>query len=133
VRGRRPIDDLVRAARASLVRLTPAEAWAAAGAGAVIVDTRSEDERVEQGVVVPGALHHPLSVVHWRLDPAVPTRNPKLSLDTHVVLVCRQGYSSSLAARLLQEVGFARATDVIGGIERWRRDGLPLDAHPGAT
>ena len=100
--------------------------------GAVLVDLRSEDERLRQGVLVPGVLHHPLSVVHWRLDPAVPTSNPKLPFDAHVILICREGYSSSLAAALLRAIGFSRATDVIGGIEAWQEAGLPVEPYPGA-
>jgi rhodanese-related sulfurtransferase len=80
-------------------------------------------------VLVPGAVHHPLSVVHWRLDPAVATHNPKLPLDTHVILVCREGYSSSLAAAVLRAIGFPRATDVIGGVDAWREAGLPLEPY----
>lgn len=132
MRGRRTIDEVLEAARARLGRLAPAEAWAAANAGAVIVDIRSEDERRRQGALVPGALHHPLSVLHWRLDPAVETSNEKLPLDARVVLVCREGFSSSLAAALLRGIGFRRATDVIGGVDAWAAAGLPLEPYPGA-
>jgi len=125
--SRRTIDDVLAEAREGLRRLTPTEAHEAAAAGAVLVDVRSEDERRRQGVVVPGALHHPLSVVHWRLDPGVRTRNPKLPLDARVILLCREGYSSSLAAALLRAIGFPHATDVIGGVDAWREAGLPLD------
>lgn len=128
--SRTSIEELVAQARASLDRLTPAQALAAVAAGAVIVDTRSEDERRRQGAVVHGSLHHPLSVVAWRLDPDCPTSNPKLPLDTHVVVICREGYSSSLAASWLQQIGFERATDVVGGIEAWRLADLPLEPHP---
>jgi rhodanese-related sulfurtransferase len=129
---RRSIDDFLAEARRDLRRLTPAEAHAAAKDGAILVDVRSEDERRRQGVLVPGALHHPLSVVHWRLDPDVRTRNPKLPLDTYVILLCREGYSSSLAAALLRAIGFSRATDVIGGVDTWRKAGLPTEPYPGA-
>jgi rhodanese-related sulfurtransferase len=127
---RRSIDDVLAEARRDLARVTPAEAQAAAEQGAVLIDVRSEDERRRQGVV-PGAVHHPLSVVHWRLDPAVPTHNPKLPLDAHVILLCREGYSSSLAAALLRAIGFERATDVVGGVDGWREAGLPLEPYPG--
>jgi rhodanese-related sulfurtransferase len=126
---RRSIDDVLAEAREGLRRLTPAEAREAAAAGAVLVDVRSEDERRRQGLLVPGALHHPLSVVHWRLDPGVRTRNPKLPLDAQVILLCREGYSSSLAAALLRAIGFANATDVVGGVDAWREAGLPLDPY----
>jgi rhodanese-related sulfurtransferase len=133
VTDRRTIDDVLAEARGGLRRLTPAEAHAAGREGAVIVDVRSEDELRRQGVVVPGAVHHPLSVVHWRLDPAVATHNPKLPLDAHLILVCREGYSSSLAAALLRAIGFALATDVIGGVDAWREAGLPLEPYQEPT
>lgn len=129
---RRSIDEILAEARRGLRRVMPAEAYAAAQDGAVLVDVRSEDERRRQGVLVPGALHHPLSVVHWRLDPDVPTRNPKLPLDARVILLCREGYSSSLAAALLRAIGFSQATDVIGGVDAWREAGLPIEPYPGA-
>jgi rhodanese-related sulfurtransferase len=132
VTSRLTIDDVLAEAREGLRRLTPAEAHAAATAGAILVDVRSEDERRRQGVLVPGAVHHPLSVVHWRLDPGVRTRNPKLPLDAHVILLCREGYSSSLAAALLRAIGFPRATDVVGGVDAWREAGLPVEPYPGA-
>ena len=130
--GRRPIDDVLAEARRRLQRVTPGEAHAAARNGAVLVDVRSEDERRRQGVLVPGALHHPLSVVHWRRDPDVPTSNPKLPLSAHVILLCREGYSSSLAAALLRAIGFDHATDVIGGVDAWREGGFPVEPYPGA-
>ena len=123
--GRRTIDDLLGEARASLTRVTVEQAFAAIEDGAVLVDVRSEDERERQGFVP--ALHHPLSVVLWRLDPDQPTSNPKLLLDTRVLLICREGYSSSLAAAQLRKIGFANATDVIGGVEAWLAAGLPVE------
>jgi rhodanese-related sulfurtransferase len=129
VTSRRTIDDVLAEAREGLRRITPQEAHDAAARGAVLVDVRSEDERRRQGVLVPGAVHHPLSVVHWRLDPGVRTRNEKLPLDARVILLCREGYSSSLAAALLRAIGFEQATDVIGGVDAWREAGLPLDPY----
>jgi rhodanese-related sulfurtransferase len=123
--ARRTIDDLLAEARHGLERLTAVGARAALGAGAVLVDTRSDDQRRAQGYV-PGAVHHPLSVLYWRLDPDFPTGNAKLPLDAQIVLICRDGYSSSIAAAQLQELGFARATDVIDGVEGWKAAGLPL-------
>ena len=116
----RTVDSLLADARAGLARLTPEQAHAAAQDGALLVDTRSTDEQLEQGVVIPGALHHPLSVVLWRLD--------GLPRDTRVVLICRHGYSSSLAAAQLQELGFRDATDVEGGFDAWVAAGLPVAA-----
>ncbi len=115
----RRIGELLADARARLARLSPEEAYAASKDGALVVDTRSADEQREQGLI-PGAIHHPLSVVLWRLD--------ELPRDTWVILACRHGYSSSLAAAQLQDLGFHRATDVIDGVEGWRAAGLPLGA-----
>ena len=114
----RRVDDLLADARARLDRLTADEAFAAWQEGALLVDTRSPDQQ-DDGLI-PGALHHPISVVLWRLD--------DVPRDTRVILVCRHGESSSLAAAQLQDLGFHRATDVIGGLESWRVAGLPLEA-----
>jgi rhodanese-related sulfurtransferase len=123
------ISDVLAAARLRLNRLTATEAHAAMSEGAELVDVRSEDEQRSQGVLIPGAVHHPLSVVAWRLDPDVPTRNQKLPLTSRVVLICREGYSSSLAACWLQEIGFAAATDVIGGVDAWVASQLPVEPY----
>ena len=128
VRGRKTIDDLLNAERAGVQRVTPEEAFAEVKDGAVLVDIRSEDERDRQGYLAE-AIHHPLSVVLWRLDPDEPTSNPKLALDTRVLLICREGYSSSLAAAQLREIGFQNATDVIGGVDGWIEAGLKVDSR----
>ena len=94
-------------------------------AGAILVDTRSPDQRQAQGYV-PGSVHHPLSTLLWRLDPDCPTSNEKIPLDARVILICREGYASVLAASQLQELGFEDATDVIGGVEDWKKAGLPV-------
>jgi rhodanese-related sulfurtransferase len=126
VRERKTVADLLTESRAGLDRVTPAQAYEAMRDGGVLVDVRSQDERERQGLV-PGAVHYPLSVVLWRLDPAEDTGSPKLSLDTRVMLLCRQGYSSSLAAAQLRAIGFERATDVVGGVEAWIDAGLPIE------
>jgi rhodanese-related sulfurtransferase len=115
----RSVESLLAEARAGPARLAPEEACAAWRDGALLVDTRSGDEQREQGGVIPGALHHPLSVVLWRLD--------ELPRDARVILICRHGYSSSLAAARLRELGFAAATDVDGGFEAWQAAGLPVE------
>jgi rhodanese-related sulfurtransferase len=115
----RSVDALLSEARAALVRLAPQDAFAAWQAGAVLVDTRSADEQLEQQGLIPGALRYPLSVVLWRLD--------DLPRERRVILICRQGYSSSLAAAQLQELGFRDATDVEGGFEAWVEAGLPTE------
>jgi rhodanese-related sulfurtransferase len=120
VSDHRTVESLLADARARLVRLTPEQAHAAARDGALLVDTRSVDEQREQGGAIPGAVHHPLSVVLWRLE--------ELPRDTRVILICRHGNSSSLAAARLQELGFRAATDVQGGFEAWAAAGLPITA-----
>lgn len=126
--GRKTIDDLLREARSRLERLEPEQALAAQRAGALLVDTRSHDERIRYGVI-PGSLHIPRSVLEWRLDPdADPEyRNSHVGgLDEWLVLVCAHGYSTSLAAATLQDLGFTRATDVVGGFTAWKERGLPV-------
>lgn len=122
------IDAMVQRARRGLVRLSPAEAYAAQAAGALLVDTRTAAQRARQGEL-PGALVIDRTVLEWRLDPTgdhciaeAPERRP-------VVVVCRQGYSSSLAAASLRELGI-EATDVIGGVEGWLAAGLPVQEGP---
>ena len=122
---RRTIDDLLDDAAVRLGRLTPLEAWAEMRAGAILVDTRSPDQRQAQGYV-PRSVHHPLSTILWRLDPVCATSNEKIPLDARVILICREGFSSVLVAAQLQEIGFEDATDVIGGVEAWKEAGLPV-------
>jgi rhodanese-related sulfurtransferase len=122
---RRTIDETYEEAARRLGRVTALEAWEATRAGAVLVDTRSPDQQKAQGFV-PGAIHHPLSVLAWRLDPDCPTSNENLPLDAKVMLICREGFSSVFAALQLRELGFTRVTDVIGGVAAWKSAGLPL-------
>jgi rhodanese-related sulfurtransferase len=122
---RRTVDELLTEARTTLVRLTPAEAWAAMSHGAVLVDTRPEHQRRQSGEV-PGALLVDRNVLEWRLDPAGEHRLRQASYDAHVIVLCQQGYSSSFAAAALQRLGVVRATDVIGGMEAWLAAGLPV-------
>jgi rhodanese-related sulfurtransferase len=126
--SRRTIDELLVEARARLDRLEPAAARDAVEDGAVLVDIRSELHRDEHGTI-PGAVHHPRNVLEWRLDPASGYSDPALSgdLDRRLILVCHEGYQSSLAAAIAQDLGFANATDLIGGFEAWRDAGLPVE------
>jgi rhodanese-related sulfurtransferase len=127
--GRRTIDDLLRDARARLDRLGPRQALAATRRGGLIVDIRSEAQRVEQGLV-PGSWFVPRNVLEWRADPACAHHDPRLVTVTGpLVLMCAQGFQSSLAAATLQEMGIHRATDVIGGFEAWEAAGLPVLTH----
>lgn len=129
---RKTIADLLAEARSRLARLEPEEALDAQRHGALIVDTRSGDERRREGVI-PGSIHIPRSVLEWRLDPDNDPayRNPHAGgLDTWLVLVCAHGYSTSLAAATLQDLGFVRATDVVGGFTAWKERGLPVRPAP---
>jgi rhodanese-related sulfurtransferase len=124
------VEGLLSRARSALVRLEPDQALDAQQAGALIVDLRCPDERARHGII-PGSLHIPRTVLEWRLDPDSPHRNPQASdPDRHVILVCTDGYSSSLAAATLQHLGYARATDLIGGFNGWKSSGLPIARAP---
>ncbi|WCB92202.1 Thiosulfate sulfurtransferase GlpE [Baekduia alba] len=129
---RTTIDDLLATARGRLERLGPDAAAAAAQRGdAVLVDIRSDVQRAQDGAI-PGAIWHPRNVLEWRVDPASSHADPRLSenLDARLVVVCNEGYQSSLAAATLQELGFARATDLDGGFQAWRAAGLPVEPAP---
>jgi rhodanese-related sulfurtransferase len=132
VAQRTTIGGLLDAARARLRRLEPAEARAALDDGALLIDTRSADLRRESGVI-PGSVHVPLSVLFWRLDPTSASADPTLAdPGRRVVLICAHGYSSSLAAATLLDLGYEQATDVIGGFEAWATAGLPVTREPRA-
>jgi rhodanese-related sulfurtransferase len=122
------IDDLLAAARARLTRLEPADALDAQTAGAALIDIRSEREVLADGAI-PGALRIERNVFEWRLDPASADRHPDApSREDQVVVICDEGYQSSLAAATLQDLGFTRATDLDGGFQAWRAAGLPVAA-----
>jgi rhodanese-related sulfurtransferase len=97
--------------------------------GAVLVDIRSQAQRAGQGVV-PGALQVERNVLEWRFDPRSPARLPQASYRLRVIVMCVEGYTSSLAAASLQDLGVAGATDLAGGFRAWQRAGLPVVAGP---
>lgn len=122
---RQTIGGLLHDARSRLDRLEPAAAHAAQARGALVIDTRCAELRAETGVI-PGSVHVPLSVLYWRMDPTSGHHDPSLTdPDRQVILVCAHGYSSSLAAATLHDLGYAYATDVVGGFEAWANAGLP--------
>ena len=122
------VDDLVFEARATLDRITADEANAELADGALLVDTRTHEQRTEHGDV-PGAVSIGLNVLEWRLDPSSEQHiSQATDHDVRVIVLCQQGYSSSLAAARLQSLGLHRATDVIGGFEAWREAGLPVES-----
>jgi len=125
----RTVDDLLSEARAALERVTPEQAFAELQRGAMLVDTRTAEQRAVGGEI-PGAEAIGLNVLEWRLDPTSDSRVPQATgHDIRVIVFCEQGFSSSLAAARLQSLGIHRATDVIGGFEAWRDAGLPVE-HP---
>jgi rhodanese-related sulfurtransferase len=120
------VEQLLAAARAGVQRLTPAAAHAAMREGALLVDIRSDSQRAADGDI-PGAFVVPRNVLEWRLDPACPHRDPRLGRhEARLVLLCNEGYQSSLAAATARSFGIAAATDVIGGFRAWRAAGLPV-------
>jgi rhodanese-related sulfurtransferase len=123
--GARTIDQILAEARARLDRLTPAEAFAAFSRGAVLVDIRPEAQRAREGGI-PGALIVERNVLEWRFDPASDARLPWVQgYDDQVIVFCSEGYTSSLAAAALQDLGLAQATDLAGGFLAWAAEGLP--------
>lgn len=122
------VDELLTEARAGLERLTPAESLAAVQQGdGVIVDIREEARRALEGRV-PGAVEIERNVLEWRCAPESDWRDERLCDPARIVIVmCNQGYQSSLAAATLQRLGLPRATDMDGGFQRWRAEGLPVE------
>ncbi|MGI9183924.1 MAG: rhodanese-like domain-containing protein [Solirubrobacteraceae bacterium] len=124
--ARTTIDELLARARAGLTRLGPDAAAAAAHRGATLIDIRADSQVARDGTI-PGALVVPRNVLGWRLDPASGHGHPQApGFEDQVIIVCDRGYQSSLAAATLQELGFARATDLDGGFQAWRSAGLPV-------
>lgn len=122
------LDEMLARARVRIRRLGPQEAHEAASRGALIVDVRCSSDRDRDGVI-PGSLHVPRTVLEWRLAPGSAWRSPYApDLDREILVVCDHGYSSSLAAAALVDLGFIAAGDVVGGFEAWRLAGLPTMA-----
>ncbi|PPJ07281.1 sulfurtransferase [Nocardia nova] len=118
------INDMLEAARARLTRMYAFELPEAIARGALLVDIRPHAQRVKEGTL-PGALVIERNVLEWRLDPTSPAR---LALatdhDREWVIVCSEGYTSSLAAATLQQLGLHRATDLVGGYQAVKAAGL---------
>jgi rhodanese-related sulfurtransferase len=122
----RTIDEVLAEARSGLDRLTPEQAEEARARGAFVVDIRPVGQRAAEGEL-PFATPIERNVLEWRLDPSSDASLPVASHDLEVVVLCQEGYTSSLAAAALQQLGIHRATDVIGGYAAWRAH---LDAGP---
>jgi len=123
------IEELLREARSGLDRLSPSAVEAAVLDGALLIDIRSESQRARDGHV-PGARFVSRNVLEWRLDPASPHRDREAARrDLLLVLMCDEGYQSSLAAATLKRFGL-QATDMVGGFQAWRSAGLPVETAP---
>ena len=123
---RRTASDLLAEAQRRIApRLGPTDAFEAVRKGAVLVDLRSQDERLREGIV-PGSIHIPRSVLEWRLDPDSGYANPHVRPDQRVIVFCAHGFSSSFAAATLRELGCRASTDIVGGFAGWKAAGLPV-------
>ena len=123
--GARSIAEILAAARSRLTRLTPDQAFAEASAGARLIDIRPAGQRAADGEI-PGSVVIERSHLEWRLDPESDARLPWVTgYDLRPIVICAEGYTSSLAAAALLDLGLARATDVAGGYLAWRAAGLP--------
>ncbi|AGZ38766.1 rhodanese-like domain-containing protein [Actinoplanes friuliensis] len=122
--GSQGIDQLLSAARARLTRVGPHETYRALARGAVLVDIRPAAQRAEHGEI-PGAIVIERNVLEWRLDPRSDARLSFTRYDLEVIVTCQEGYTSSLAAAALQDLGLLRATDLDGGFKAWQEAGLP--------
>lgn len=124
--GALSVAEMLVQARSRLRRLTPAQAHDALATGALLVDIRPGWQRAEEGEV-PGALLVERNHLEWRFDPACEARLPQATgYDVQVIVLCSQGYTSSLAAASLHTLGLHRATDVIGGFQSWCAQGFPV-------
>jgi rhodanese-related sulfurtransferase len=120
------IDEILRRARTRLTRLGPHQVAAAMSRGAILVDIRPAAQRAEFGEI-PGAVIVERNVLEWRFDPRSDARLPIAdSYDLEIIVTCQEGYTSSLAAAALQDLGLSRATDLAGGYAAWRAAGLPV-------
>jgi rhodanese-related sulfurtransferase/predicted metal-dependent enzyme (double-stranded beta helix superfamily) len=119
------IDELLAEARSGLQRLRPEAAFAAMTDGAVLVDIRPLEQRIVEGEI-PGAILIGRNVLEWRLDPRSAARIPALArTDKQIIVMCSEGYASTLAAASLRRIGLAEATDLDGGFRAWQAAGLP--------
>jgi len=121
------LDELLERARRDLVRVEPGQAATELAGGALLVDIRPADQR-SSGGDIPGAIVINRNVLEWRLAPDSEWRIDAVAgPETRVIVLCNEGYSSSLAAATLKELGLVNATDVIGGFQAWKAAGLPVE------
>ncbi len=122
-------DELLAKARRHIDRMTPEQALSATRDGAILVDTRSETDRQNEGTV-PGSIAVANSVLEWRADPAGDATDQRLVTGAQLIVICNDGYSSSFKADHLRKLGHEHAADVIGGYRAWKNAGLPT-TEPG--
>lgn len=123
--------SMLERVRADLDRLTPEQALAEQQRGTMLIGLRTRAHRAASSVI-PGSLIIDLTVLPWRLDPTFEYRIPEATRwDQRYILFCRHGYSSSLAAWNLRQLGLFRATDMVGGFNAWEAAGLPTTTCPG--
>jgi rhodanese-related sulfurtransferase len=128
----RTVAQLLESARSQLDRVTPEQAFAAMRDGALLIDIRAESQRRRDGVV-PGSRFMARNVLEWRCDPASEWRDPEAARpEQRQIIMCDQGYQSSLAAATLKELGLPGATDLIGGFQAWRAAGLAVSTDDSA-
>ena len=121
------IEDLLAQARRRLTRLDPQQARDAVRDGALLIDIRAESQRAADGVV-PGSVFVARNVLEWRCDPSSEHRDPSIDgRERQLIVMCNEGYQSSLAAATLHELGLTRTTDLAGGFQAWRAAGLPVE------
>lgn len=123
----RTAEDLLAEARSKIERLTPVQALEATRQGAIIVDIRCEGDREAEGRI-PGSVHVPRTVMEWRADPTSDHRDVRIAdFGARLIVMCNDGYSSSLAAATLRDMGFASAADMVSGYRGWVTAGLPIE------
>jgi rhodanese-related sulfurtransferase len=131
--GARSIEEILADARGRLRRVTPDEAFRERAEGAVLIDIRPASQRADEGEI-PGSAIVERNHLEWRLDPGCDARLPWVTgYDHRIIVVCQEGYTSSLAAAALHDLGLGRATDLIGGFRAWSAAGLPTATADAGT
>ena len=127
------VDELLAQARGMLPhRPSPDQALRAQASGALLIDIRGDDQRRDG--LIPGALVIPRNCLEWRCDPTSRRRHPIITRrDLRIILVCHEGYQSSMAAAPLQQFGVIHATDLDGGFTAWAAAGLPVIVPPATS
>jgi rhodanese-related sulfurtransferase len=131
--GARGIEEILADARGRLRRVTPGEAFREQAEGAMLIDIRPASQRAGEGEI-PGSAIVERNHLEWRLDPGCDARLPWVTgYDHRIIVVCQEGYTSSLAAAALHDLGLGRATDLIGGFRAWSAAGLPTATADAGT